>query len=247
MSRIGFIGTGAIAAPMIRHLVSKGHSITATKRSEHVSQELARTHGITIADHQDVVDNSDIVFLCLRPHQVDAIEPLRFRADQQVVSAMASTPREKLAELCAPVADFVQTIPFAFLEKGGCPLPAFGNTGLLAELFAPENPIIPVRSEEALNAHFAACTLIPAVLDLMNTGAGWLAEQTGDPDGAEAYTTQLINGFLTTKDQTLAIERDGLATEATLSLQMTTALQDGGAHNALLGALEAISERLKQA
>lgn len=250
MSRLGFIGTGAIAAPMIRHLVDKGHTVTATRRSEAVSAELAETHGIAIADPQEVVDQSDVVFLCLRPHQVAALEPLTFRVDHQVVSAMAAVPREQLERLCAPAADFVQTIPFAFLEVGGCPLPAFGNADLLAGLFAPQNPVIKVASEAALNAHFAACTMIPATLDMMQSCAEWLAEETGDSAGAEQYTSQLITGFLSAMEPrsgALTAARDGLATDGTLSLQMTDALRDGGAHETLKAAFTAIDERLKSA
>ncbi len=248
MSSLGFIGTGAIAAPMIRHLVGKGHSVTATRRSEAVSSELARSHGIKIEDPQSVIDTSDIVFLCLRPHQVEAIRPLTFRDDQMVVSVMAATPLAFLRDLCAPVSEIVQTIPFEFLDKGGCPLPAFGNTDLLAELFEPENTVIPVSGEAALNAHFAACTTLPAVLDLMNTGAEWLAGETSDNESAERYVAQLVTGFLAAIEHRpvgLATARDGLATEGTLSLQMTEAMKSGGAYIAMQDALDAINERLK--
>jgi len=92
-------------------------------------------------------------------------------------------------------------------------------------------------------AHFDEC------LDLMATGANWLAEVTGDPDAAEFYTTQLISGFLSTMEKgdagRLAQERDALATDGTLSLQMTEALKSASAHGALRDALAAIGKRLE--
>ena len=251
MSRIGFIGTGHIAAPMVRHLAAKGHRIAVTRRNETVSATLARDCGVTVAEPQALVDASDIVFLCLRPHHAEAgLAHLRFRAGQQIVSVMAGVPVDTLTRLCAPATDFVQTIPLGFLEQGGCPLAAHGNDVLLADLFAPENPVVKVPDEAALNAHFAICAMVPGILDLMATASGWLGQRSG-ADGAEFYTTQLMAGFLAAMEKgragRLAQERDALATEGTLSLQMTETLRDGGAHAALTRALDAIEKRLDQA
>ena len=170
MSRIGLIGTGHIAAPMVRFLASKGHDLCVTERSRAVSSALKAELGVRVADAQTVLDRSDIVFLCLRPQVAgEILTPLAFRADHQIVSVMAAVSQDQLAKLCAPASDFVQTIPLGFLEQGGCPLAAYGNDALLADLFAPENPVIPVSDERALNAHFAICAMVPGLLDLMTT------------------------------------------------------------------------------
>ncbi|MCA0905615.1 NAD(P)-binding domain-containing protein [Ruegeria marisrubri] len=251
MSRVGFIGTGHIAAPIARLMAAKGHQISVTERNAKVSAALKAELGVTVAAPQAVIDSSDIVFLCLRPHiAADVLDPLTFRADQQIVSVMAAVSAEHLAALCAPASDFVQTIPLGFLETGGCPMAAFGNDRLLADLFEPENPVVKVADEAALNAHFAICAMVPGILDLMATGAEWLGDATGDADGAEFYTTQLMAGFLASMEKCaagrLTQERDALATEGTLSLQMTDALKDGGAHEALRSALGAIGKRLER-
>ncbi len=250
MSRIGVIGTGHIAAPIARLMAAKGHDIHVTERNAEVSAGLKAELGVTIAAPQAVIDASDIVFLCLRPHIAsDVLAPLNFHHGQQIVSVMAAVSKDQLATLCAPASDFVQTIPLGFLQTGGCPLAAYGNDRLLADLFEPENPVVKVADEAALNAHFAICAMVPGILDLMATGAGWLADQTGDKAGAEFYTTQLMSGFLATMEKgtagQLATERDALATEGTLSLQMTDILQSEGAHEALRAALTAIGKRLE--
>ena len=249
MSRIGFIGTGHIAAPMVRHLTAKGHTIFVTRRNAAISADLHATCGATVCDPQNVVEQAEIVFLCVRPQYArEVLEPLRFRPGQGIVSVMAGVPRTELLEHCAPAKQIVQMIPLGFLEKGGCPLAAFGDTGHLPDLFAPENPVVPVDTEAALNAHFAICAFVPGLLDLIDTAAGWLADTTGDTDRAEFFTSQLITGFLaameTSRAGHLAEERDALATPNTLSLQMTEALHAGGAHDALRGALGAIGTRL---
>jgi pyrroline-5-carboxylate reductase len=252
MSPVGFIGTGHIAAPMARFLARKGHDLAVTHRNAAQSAALAEAHGAMVGPPQAVLDAADTVFLCLRPGVAPAaLEPLRFRTDQRIVSVMAGVPRDALQRLCDPAAAIVQTIPLGFLESGGCPLPAFGDAALLADLFEPENPVIPVSSEAALNAHFAVCALVPGMLDLLATGGDWLAGETGDRAGAAFYTTQLMAGFLGALDPArpdqLEAARDALATDGTLSLQMTSALRHGGAHDALKGAMTAIGTRLRGA
>ena len=251
MSRVGFIGTGHIAAPIARFLHSKGHQITVSERNADTAADLQGKIGAKIEANQGVIDNSDIVFLCLRPTVAEqAIKDLTFRADQRIISVMAGVPEAKLRELCAPASQFVQTIPLGFLEQGGCPLAAYGNDALLAELFEPENPVVKVGSETSLNAHFAICAFVPGVLDLMHTASSWLADQTGDVKSAEFFTSQLLGGFLEVMDKDavgfLQRERDALATDGTLSLQMTTGLKEGGTDAVLLKTLTAIGERLSK-
>lgn len=249
MTRIGVIGTGHIAAPMVRFLARKGYDIAVTRRNATVSAQLARECGVSVGDAQQVLDGADIVLLCLRPqHARPVLSDLRFRDDHRIVSAMAGISAADLASICAPATRFAQFIPLGYLEQGGCPLAGFGETDLLETLFAPENPVVPTETEAALNAHFAICAMVPGILDMMATGADWLGHQTNDAKSATFFMTQLVAGFLTAmnKDRadSLTQERDALATEGTISLQMTTTLRDGGAHLALEQALADINQRL---
>jgi pyrroline-5-carboxylate reductase len=249
MSALGFIGTGHIAAPMVRFLARKGHEVSVSRRNEAVSAALAAEVGVAVRESQEVIDHSDIVVLCLRPQVAEtALEGLRFRAGQQVISVMAGITRDRLATLCAPAMDFVQTVPLGFVEKGGCPLAAFGNAALLAELFEPENPVVPLRTEEALDAHFAVSATTAGLLDLLDTNAAWLAERTGDVDGAEFFTSQMFAGFLAALNKRtageLAAERDALASDRTLNLLVLDVLRGAGAPDALKQALDAVEDRL---
>lgn len=249
MSRIGFIGTGHIAAPMVRFLADRGHQITVSDRNREVAASLAATHGVVVADNQAVVDASDIIFLCVRPHvAADVLKPLTFRPEHQIVSVMAGISLDALGATCAPAHDITMTIPLGYLEQGGCPLPACPSDKVLKPLFEPENPVLGVRDEGAFNMHFAVCAFVPGVLDLMTTSSSWLAHHTGDADQAARYTRQLLAGFLAALPNEgaalLPDERDALATKGTLSAQMTDGLREGGAHDALTRALDSIADRL---
>jgi len=249
---VGFIGTGHIAAPMARALARDGHSVVVSERNEAIAAELsAAFETITARPNQDVVDASDTVFLCLRPHLAEnVVAGLRFRPGQRVVSVMAGIAVADLARWCAPASDISIMIPLGFLEKGGCPLAVYPTGDTVAPLFGAKNPVVAVASEAALNSHFAICALVPGVLALLETGACWLAEKGGDSDDAALYTTQLVAGFLSAMGKEagcLRAEKEALATPGTLSLMMVEGLSDGGAKAALTDTLDTIDARLNTA
>ena len=218
MSTVGFIGTGHIAAPMARFLAARGHEVIVSERNADTAARLAQNPAIRVQPNHGVLDACETVILCLRPQIAPGVlDALQFRPYHGIVSVMAGVPRAQLQKLCAPATHFTQTIPLGFLETGGCPLPAYPNADVLASLFAPENPVFAVPSEQALNLHFAICALVPGILDILATGADWLGDATGDADSAEFYATQMVGGFLSSLPRgdagRLATERDALATE----------------------------------
>jgi len=250
--RIGFIGTGHIAAPMARALARDGHDVVVSERSETIAAELsAAFKTISVAPNQGVVDACDTVFLCLRPHLAEsAIAELRFRPGQRIVSVMAGVSAADLARWCAPATDINIMIPLGFLEQGGCPLAVYPTGATVEPLFGAKNPVVAVASEAALNSHFAICALVPGMLAMLETGADWLAAKGGDPDDAALYTTQLVAGFLNAMGKEagcLKSEKKALATPGTLSRMMVDGLDDGGATRALTSALDAIDARLNSA
>jgi len=247
--RIGFIGTGHIAAPMARALARDGQSVVVSERNAAIAAELvAAFEAISTLPNQGVVDTCDTVFLCLRPQLAESvISGLQFRADQRIVSVMAGIPAADLARWCAPAREISIMIPLGFLEQGGCPLAVYPTGDTITALFGEKNPVVAVTSEAALNSHFAICALVPGVLGMLETGAGWLAGKGGDPDDAALYTTQLVAGFLNAmgrEAECLQAERDALATPGTLSLMMVDGLAKGGANIALRAALNSIDARL---
>jgi pyrroline-5-carboxylate reductase len=253
MSRIGFIGTGHIAAPMARFLARKGHDVVVSERNAGVAGALvAAFPAIEIKSNQGVVDSADIIFLCLRPHLWAEIVPnLTFRADQQIVSVMAGVTLADLYAACAPASQISMTIPIGFLEFGGCPLPSCPDDVTLGALFAPENPVLPVPDEAAFTQHFAASALLSAVLGVMEEGSDWLGEVTGDAKQSEIYVAALISGFLADMPKDgqarLAEYKNGLATKGTLNLQMVEGLENGDAFKTLRTTLDAIGKRMAQA
>lgn len=243
---IGFIGTGEIAAPMVRFLARKGHPIVVSERNAATAQELADGfEHVQIASNQSVLDKADIVFLCVRPHQAQsALAPLTFRPDHIVISVMSGVTIETLGQLCAPATDIAMTIPLAFLEQGGCPLPVYPDSPTLRALFSPENAVLAQPSETQLNRHFAASAMLGTLHDFVDHVGNWL----GTEANAQTYVSMLAAGALRDVPKTgrgqQAAARDALASPGTLNLQMLDHMRGAGLHNDLTAGLEALDKRL---
>lgn len=246
MARIGFLGAGEIASVMVRTIAGDGHQITVSQRNERVSAALEAAHpGLRRAANQSVVDDSDIVVLCLLADVARADLPgLRFRKDQTVISVMARMSIDELRGLCAPVQDICVAIPLPPMPMGGTPLACFPENPRLTELFGAHAEIHPCPSEAALNAHFAATGTLLPFLDQIDIAAGWLADFTGDKTQASAYLAGLIGGYcrlLTGPGAPpLAQLRAGLGTEGGLNQTLSKALKDSGAHDALRDGLDGL-------
>ncbi len=248
--RIGFLGTGRIAAPLARALAANDFPVLVSRRNEEVSAQLSRgTRSITVGENQEVVDRSDVVFLCLRGSVArDVLPGITFRQQISIVSVMAGIRLDELAEMCSPASGIVRTIPLGFIETGGCPLPVYPNAEVLQELFGADNPIIPVRSEQDLQTHFAAATVVPVTIRTLREAADWLGDEIDDPIGAETYVLAATAGYLRSLPLDgrgrLSASIDEMMTEGGLSSQIITHLEQARAMAALSEGLGDLRTRL---
>lgn len=226
--RLGFLGTGEITAAMVRGLQGQDHRILVSPRNAMVAEALAaEVPGVSIAPNEEVVANSDTVFLCLLASVAFEVLPtLPFRAGQTVISVMVDAPLAKLRALCAPATDIAITIPLPPIAAGGCPLPVYPAAPVLKTLFGAKNLILPQSSEAALNAHLGASALCSPILDQLLTALEWLAAHTGDAAQAEAYIAAMIRGYLPerAKEGELAAALKSLSTEGGLNATLRAAM-----------------------
>lgn len=238
--RVGFLGTGEITAAMVRGLQGQGHRILISPRNATVAASLAELPGVGIAPNEEVVAQSDIVFLCLLARVAEDILPtLPFRADHTILSVMVDAPLATLRRLCAPATDIAITIPLPPIADGGCPLPVYPASPALAALFGDRNLILPQPSEQALNAHLGASALCSPVLDQLLTATDWLAAHTGNPAEAEAYIAAMIRAYLPERAAAgdLATALKKLSTEGGLNATLRAAMAPakGSLRNGLTG------------
>ncbi|WGI20267.1 NAD(P)-binding domain-containing protein [Amylibacter sp. IMCC11727] len=250
MARIGFIGTGEIAAAMVKGLAGQGHQIIVSERNADMARALAEEfEEVQVAPNQAVLDGTDTVWLCLMAHVAeDVLTDLTFREDHVVVSAMVDVSHGALQQLCAPAHNISMTIPMPFIALGGCPLPVFPSPEAVDAIFGARNIIIPVDSERNLNAYFGGSAQVAAVLAQMREGAVWLGEQTGDAAAAEAYIAAMFAGTMAEmpKDGNGRFDRalQALNTEGGLNTTVRGHLRETGSLRQLRVALDGLKGRL---
>lgn len=107
--KYGFIGIGTLAEAIIDGLIGTKlsvDSVIVSPRNAQVSARLAARHGVvTIASHnQAVVDNSDMVFIAVRPQVVESVlTSLKFPKGQHVVSLVAATSTQNFDRGSGPI------------------------------------------------------------------------------------------------------------------------------------------------
>lgn len=94
-SRVGFIGCGTIASAIATGIATHANvpSVAVSRRSEAKSSALKQSFPdlVTVHDeNQRVVDESDLVFVCVLPEQADSVlENLKFdRERHRLISLM---------------------------------------------------------------------------------------------------------------------------------------------------------------
>ena len=250
---IGFLGTGRIADPMVRSLSRRfpDRTIHVSVRSHEVSSRLSALPGVTVMENQDLIDRSDIVFICLLADVARSVLPgLRFRQGQKVISVMADINLAEVGSLVHPAGAPVVTVPLPFIESGGCPLPAYPDGELLEMLFGDENAVIPVNAESAMGPHFAATAILSHTMKQLDVVSGWLSEFTGSRQDAERYVASLLSGYLGSIKQDgngrFQEAMDDLSTEGGLNNQLRAHISESGFYDTLLEGLGRLEDRLRE-
>jgi pyrroline-5-carboxylate reductase len=252
---IGFIGTGRIASAVVEGLMREAGPAAffvavSPRNAERAAALAARFPGVTVAaDNQEVLDRSPTVFLCVRPQSaMDVLAPLRFRADQTVVS-LVPIPTAVIRPRVAPARRFVRVLPLPTCVRGLGAVPYWpaeedGAREILSHLGRP----LPLASEHEFSVLWAVTALIAPFYALLETAGGWAAENGVAPATASDYVAGMFHALA-------AVALDGppdrfghLAAEAAtpggLNEQALAMLTDGGAYRRAQEALEAILGRI---
>ena len=92
MSKLGFIGLGIMGAPMAAHLISAGHEVFLSTRSQ-IKPELLTGKGVACNSAQEVAERADIIFMML-PDTPD-VENVLFGA-KGVAAGLATAGKGKV-------------------------------------------------------------------------------------------------------------------------------------------------------
>ena len=202
---LGFVGVGIIAEAVITALLTGPQAadlrVNLSPRSASRSAQLAeRFDQARVAEsNQDVVDQSDIVFLGVLPEQVEEVSSsLAFTEDHLVVSVVAGWAPSALAPHVAPAQKVCQMIPLTMISLGVGPIVIHPPVAEVQELFEGCGEIVPVAREADVLVFNCLSSVLSLFYEQQNTLITWATEQHGiDGQQATDYVTSMYHGLAT--------------------------------------------------
>lgn len=252
MSTYGVIGVGSIAAAMVVGWcdgVADAPTVVLSPRSAERSAGLAaRFDTVRVAaDNQAVVDESDVVVVCLLPgNAAEVLSGLRFRPDQAVVSAVAGLDIARLLEVVAPASEVARSIPLPAVATRESVTPVHPSGPAVEELFGRLGGSMVVEDELAFESIAAASATVAAYFGYLGAIAGWLGSRGIPEDGARRYvaaTFAALAGELGAPDPDFTALANAHATPGGLNEQFARDLAKAGVYDAVTAGLDAVLAR----
>jgi len=262
-TKIGFIGCGTIASAIATGLAKQKSfpadivSITVSKRSEKKSAALKEAYPSLVSvseDNQEIVDSSDIVFLCVLPQQEEEVlSSLELKDDcHTIVSLVATSKLDNLARLSGLSNENVYKMiclpPVAELE-GTCLLVPKGNS-FLKSMFKSLGGCVECETEQIMNAMMIPGCLMGPMYGILRNNRDWLIKQGVPAEDASYFVGRQYLGII--KDAERSCEDpshfDALIAEQTpggLNEQSLSNLDGKGIFKAYDMAMDAILGRIQ--
>jgi len=194
----GFIGTGTIAAAVVRAICTAPASaqITVSPRNRQTAAQLAAefTRVRVAQSNQAVVDASECVCIAL-PRQVaqQELQALQFRAGQTIVSFVPTIARAQIAAWCRCDIDAVyRAVPLPFIAAHRSVTPVFPANARLQDLFSQTGGAVVAQSEAQFDAYMLGGSMMGVYFRFARTCADWLHGQGLDAAQARDYVAQLF-------------------------------------------------------
>ena len=155
----GILGVGALGEAIVTGLcreVGDAPAVVLSPRSASTAAALAAAHPtVRVAgNNQDVVDDSDVVVVCLRQTDMGELAELSWRPDQVVVSCVAGLSGPALAHAVSPAMQVARAVPMPAVAWRGWATPVRPPVPAAMALFERLGGAIPIEGDEQYDAIF---------------------------------------------------------------------------------------------
>jgi len=251
----GVLGVGSIATAIVTGLcdgVGEPPEIVLSPRNVERAEELAaRLPSVRVAaNNQQVVDDSDVVIVCLLPaHAPEVLAGVEFRANHAVVSAVAGLPVSQLAGLVMPATDIARSIPLPAVATRASVTPVYPATQAATGLYDRLGGSMEISNELAYESVSAASATVAAYFRYLGTIADWLSGRGVPTAAARRYvadTFAALSGELDSPGADFAALAQAHTTPGGLNEQFARDLDAAGTYDAVQVALDAVLARIAQ-
>lgn len=255
--QLGFIGVGTIASAVIRGLLGgerPPERILLSPRSASTVEALAgEFSAVEVAgSNQAVIDGSETVVLALRPQDAEeALRPLTFTADIDVISLMALVPLARVRELVAPARSVARVLALPPCAQRLGPVAVFPGEPAATSLARRIGSMIVARDEPELDTLWALTALIAPTFAVLEEATAWAQREGVERPTAGTYLASMVHGLTVLAAGARDGEFQPLLEEAVtpggLNEQALHALREADVLAALPRTLDAVQDRLQKA
>ena len=200
--KLGFIGTGNISSDVITGICKSKLSfkkIIISKRNKTKSQFLKKKfkNKIIIArNNQDVIDNSDWIFLGVLPKVGEKILPdLKFKSNQTLVSFMSTVNLKQLKKITNKKGNVVRAIPMPPISLGKGPVALYPPNKKVKNFFDKIGTSIEIKSEKLSNNFWAISGTMASFYELLKVLSDWLIKRGLKKSDAQRYVISLYSAL----------------------------------------------------
>lgn len=253
--QIGFIGVGKITNAIVEGLCTssiKDTQIWLSPRNEANALQLAEkyTQVERLNSNQQVVDQSDIVFVAVRPAvAVEVLRALKFRKEQTVVSLVPLLKEAELLAAVSPVTTIARAVPTPAVMTHTGPILLYRANDTVTQLFRYLGQPVPVSDEQQLHALWTLTGLITPFYDLLHELSSWTVANGVDADTAHQYIAGLFQSLCFAAQQDSSNSFKELAQHAEtpngMNEQAGREIREKGVHHAYRIALDNLLKRFE--
>lgn len=191
---IGILGTGTIATAVVHGIAKDGHNITVSNRNKVNADHLASIYdNVHIAENQQVIDNSDVIFLGLMPDVASTTLPdLAFKQGQHIISFIADLSLEQISALIAPAEAKALMLPFPNIAQGGSVIPMIGDEETVSKIFGQNNNLTVLNDQQEMDMILCAQAVLSPAAKLVKDAAHWLEKNGVDMARGEPFLRMLV-------------------------------------------------------
>ncbi|GAA2206645.1 hypothetical protein GCM10009850_021030 [Nonomuraea monospora] len=198
--RIGIVGVGEIGRAIVTGLCEgdgEAPQVFLSPRGARVAAELAeRYESVRVcAGNQDVIDNSDLVIIAVRPHdRHEALAGLRVDDDKIVVNVMGGVANDDVRRTLGTGAPVVRAIPLPAVRERRSVTVTCPSHPVVDALFATLGGALPVADEAAFNVFSALTATLSTHYAYLATLSSWAAGHGMSAADADRYVRGLFEG-----------------------------------------------------
>ena len=255
--KLGFVGTGNISSDVITAICKSKipfKKITISPRNKNNAKALKkkfRSKIVVAKNNQEVINNSDWVFLGILPEIGEKILPdLKFKSNQTVISFISTITIPQLKKIIKVKSDIVRAIPLPPISLKKGPVPICPPNKKVKSFFDKLGSTVEIKNEKLSINFWSTSGMMAAYYEILKIMSDWLVKKGVKRQDAQKYITSLFvalseDAVVNSKKELKYLVKES-QTPKGLNEQGLKLMRSKGVYNSVVKTLNDIHKRLSK-